>query len=155
VDADTVAAVVWIVVGLALFAVEATTLTFVALYFGAAALVAALAAALGASVPFQLLLFALVSVVTLVGTRGMITRALQRTPIVRSNVHALVGRRGVVTVPITAETGRGQIRVGGEYWSARLYMEDSRDVAEGVPVEVLAVEGNAALVLPLDRALTE
>jgi membrane protein implicated in regulation of membrane protease activity len=155
VDADTVAAVVWIVVGLALFAVEATTLTFVALYFGAAALVAALAAALGASVPFQLLLFALVSVVTLVGTRGMITRALQRTPIVRSNVHALVGRRGVVTVPITAETGRGQIRVGGEYWSARLYMEDSRDVAAGVPVEVLAVEGNAALVLPLDRALTE
>jgi membrane protein implicated in regulation of membrane protease activity len=154
-DSDTIAAVVWVVIGLALFAIEATTLTFVALYFGAAALVAALAAALGLNVPLQLLLFALVSVVSLVATRGMITRALQRTPVIRSNVHALVGRRGVVTVPITAAAGRGQIRVGSEYWTARPYMEDSSDIDDGTPVEVLAVEGNAALVLPLDRALTE
>jgi membrane protein implicated in regulation of membrane protease activity len=155
VDSDTIAAVVWIVVGLALFAIEATTMTFVALYFGAAALVAGLAAALGLNVPLQLLLFALVSVVSLVGTRGMITRALQRTPVIRSNVHSLVGRRGVVTVPITAAAGRGQIRVGSEFWTARPYMEDSSDIADGTTVEVLAVEGNAALVLPLDRALTE
>jgi membrane protein implicated in regulation of membrane protease activity len=150
-----VAAVVWIVVGVTLFAVEATTVTFVALYFGVAALVAALAAALGAGVPLQLLLFAIVSVATLVSTRGFVTRALKRTPLVRSNAGSLVGRRGVVTVPITAATGRGQIRVGSEYWTARPYMEDSRDIDEGCPVEVLAIEGNAALVLPLDRALTD
>jgi membrane protein implicated in regulation of membrane protease activity len=155
VDSDTVAAVVWVVIGLALFAIEATTLTFVALYFGVAALVAALAAALGVNVPLQLLVFALVSVVSLVTTRGMITRALKRTPVVRSNVHALIGRRGVVTVPITAASGRGQIRVGSEFWTARPYMEDAADIDAGAPVEVLAIEGNAALVLPLDRALTE
>lgn len=152
---DYVAAVVWIVVGLALFAVEATTVTFVALYFGVAALVAALAAALGAGVPLQLLLFAIVSVVSLVSTRGLVKRTLQRTPLVRSNVHGLVGRRGVVTVPITAATGRGQIRVGDEYWTARPFMADTDDIAVGSPVEVLAVEGNFALVLPLDRSLTE
>jgi membrane protein implicated in regulation of membrane protease activity len=155
VDSELVAAVVWIVIGVALFAIEATTLTFVALYFGAAALVAALAAALGVGVPLQLLIFAVVSVATLVSTRGMVTRALQRTPIVRSNVNSLVGRRGVVTVPITRAAGRGQIRVGSEYWTARPYMEDAADIDAGSPVEVLAVEGNAALVLALDRALTE
>ena len=154
-DGDIVAAVVWIVVGVALFAIEATTVTFVALYFGVAALVAALAAALGVGVPLQLLIFAIVSVATLVSTRGMVTRALQRTPIVHSNVNSLVGQRGVVTVPITAATGRGQIRVGGEFWTARPYMEGTADIDTGSPVEVLAVEGNAALVLPLDRALTE
>src|SRR5919106_3387903 len=140
-DSELVAAVVWIVIGVALFAIEATTVTFVALYFGAAALVAALAAALGVGVPLQLLIFSVVSVATLVSTRGMVTRALQRTPIVRSNVSSLVGRRGVVTVPITAATGRGQIRVGTEFWTARPYMEDSADIEEGCPVEVLAVEG--------------
>jgi membrane protein implicated in regulation of membrane protease activity len=155
VDGELVAAVVWIVIGVALFAIEATTVTFVALYFGVAALVAALAAALGVGVPLQLLIFAIVSVATLLSTRGMVTRALQRTPIVRSNVSSLVGRRGVVTIPITAAAGRGQIRVGGEYWTARPYMEGSADIDEGSPVEVLAVEGNSALVLPLDRALTE
>lgn len=154
-DSDTIAIVVWIVAGLALFAIEATTLTFVALYFGVAALVAALGAALGAGIPLQVAVFAIVSVATLLGTRGMVTRALQRTPVIRSNVGSLVGRRGVVTVPITAESGRGQIRVGTEYWTARPYMEDSADIEQGTPVEVLQVEGNAALVLPLDRALTE
>jgi membrane protein implicated in regulation of membrane protease activity len=127
----------------------------VALYFGVAALVAALAAALGAGVALQLIVFAIVSVATLVATRGMVTRALQRSPVVRSNVSSLVGRRGVVTVPITSATGRGQIRVGTEYWTARPYMDDASDIVEGTAVEVLSVEGVTALVLPLDRSLTE
>jgi len=118
---------------------------------GVAALVAALAAAAGVGVPVQLVLFAVVSLATLLSTRGIVTRTMQRTPLVRSNVSSLVGRRGVVTVPITSETGRGQIRVGSEYWTARPYMEDSKDIDVGCPVEVLAIEGNAALVLPLDR----
>ena len=148
-------AIVWVVVGIALFALEASTLTFVALYFGVAALVAALAAALGAGVPLQLVLFAIVSVATLVATRGVVKRTMQRTPLVRSNVSSLVGQRGVVTVPIPATAGRGQIRVGTEYWTARPYMHDSGDIDVGVPVEILAIEGNSALVLPLDRALTD
>lgn len=150
-----VAVVVWLVTALVLFGIEATTLAFVALYFGVAALVVALAAALGAGLAVQFLVFAIVSVATLVSTRGMVQRALQRSPIVRSNVNSLVGRRGVVTVPITAATGRGQVRIGGEYWTARPFMEDSGDIETGTPVEVLGVEGVTALILPLDRALTE
>lgn len=154
-DSDTIAIVVWIVAGLALFAIEATTVTFVALYFGVAALAAALVAALGAGIPLQLLVFAAVSVATLLGTRGMVTRALRRMPAARTNVSTLIGRRGVVTLPITAAAGRGQIRVGTEYWTARPFLDDSADIEEGASVEVIGVEGVTALVLPLDRALTE
>ena len=151
----TTAVVVWIVAALVLFGVEATTVSFVALYFGVGALVSALAAALGAGVAVQLLVFSVVSVAALLATRGMVTRSLQRVPVLKSNVNSLVGRRGVVTVPITSVAGRGQIRVGTEYWTARPYMEDADDIEEGVPVEVLGVEGVTALVLPLDRQLTE
>ena len=154
-DGDTIWAVVWIVVAVACFAIEATTVTFVALYFGVGGLAAALAAALGAPVALQVGIFAVVAVLTLLSTRGMITRALQRTPVVRSNVNSLVGRRGIVTMPITAATGRGQIRIGSEYWSARTFLDDSREIEAGVPVEVLDVEGVTALVVPLDRSLTE
>jgi membrane protein implicated in regulation of membrane protease activity len=152
---NAVAVAVWIVAALALFAIEATTVSFVALYFGAAALVAALAAALGAGLALQIVVFAVVSVVALLATRGLVTRALQRSPVVRSNVNSLVGRRAVVTVPITAVAGRGQIRVGTEYWTARPYLDDSSEIAEGTTVEILGVEGVTALVLPLDRALTD
>ena len=151
----TTAIVVWIVAALALFGIEATTVSFVALYFGVGALVSAVAAALGAGLAVQLLVFSIVSVATLLSTRKMVTRSLQRVPVLKSNVDSLVGRRGVVTVPITAVAGRGQIRVGTEYWTARPYMEDTSDIGEGETVEVLAVEGVTALVLPLDRQLNE
>lgn len=151
----TTAIVVWIVAALALFGIEATTVSFVALYFGVGALTSALAAALGANLAVQLLVFSIVSVAALLSTRKMVARSLQRVPVVRSNVDSLVGRRGVVTVPITAAAGRGQVRVGTEFWTARPYMEDSSDIDEGTPVEILAVEGVTALVLPLDRQLTE
>lgn len=153
-DSDTVALVVWIVAAVALLAIEATTVAFVALYFGAGALVAALAAALGAPIALQVLVFAAVSVLTLLSTRGLLTRAMRATPAQRSNVSSLVGRRGVVTVPITVAAGRGQIRVGGEFWTARPYLDDSADIETGSPVEILGVEGVTALVLPLDRSLT-
>jgi membrane protein implicated in regulation of membrane protease activity len=152
---DTAALVFWIVAAVALFAIEATTIAFVALYFGVGALAAALAAGLGAPLALQALVFAAVSVLSLVSTRGLVSRSLQRSPVVRSNVSSLVGRRGVVTVPITEAAGRGQIRVGGEYWTARPYMPDCADIGEGEPVEVLQVEGVTALVLPVNRALTE
>ena len=149
------ALVVWIVVAVALFAIEATTIAFVALYFGVGALAAALAAALGAPVALQAISFAAVSALSLVSTRGILTRSLQRAPAVRSNVDSLVGRRGIVTLPINGPAGRGQIRVGGEYWTARPYMPDCADIGEGEPVEVLSIEGVTALVLPVERALTE
>lgn len=151
----TTAVVVWIVAALALFGIEATTVSFVALYFGVGALVSAAVAALGAGLAVQLLVFSLVSVVSLLSTRRWVSRSLMRVPVMRSNVNSLVGRRGVVTHPITAAAGRGQIRVGTEFWTARPYMEDAPDIREGETVEVLAVEGVTALVLPLDRQLTE
>jgi membrane protein implicated in regulation of membrane protease activity len=153
VDSQT-AIVVWIVVALALFGIEATTVSFVALYFGVGALVSAVAAALGANLAVQVLVFSVVSVAALLSTRGLVTRTLQRVPVVKSNVNALVGRRGIVTVPITSAAGRGQVRIGTEFWTARPYIEDSADIPEGTAVEVLAVEGVTALVLPLDRELT-
>jgi membrane protein implicated in regulation of membrane protease activity len=150
----TTAIVVWIVAALALFGIEATTVSFVALYFGVGALVSAIAAALGANLAVQLLVFSIVSVAALLSTRKMVTRSLQRVPVVKSNVNSLVGRRGVVTVPITAASGRGQVRIGTEFWTARPYMEDSSDIDAGTAVEILAVEGVTALVIPLDRQLT-
>lgn len=152
---NATAVVVWIVAALALFGIEATTVSFVALYFGVGSLVSAIVAAAGAGVAVQLLAFSIVSVVALLATRGTVTRALQRSPVVKSNVNTLVGRRGVVTVPITAASGRGQVRVGTEYWTARPYMEDTSDIPAGATVEILSVEGVTALVLPLDRQLNE
>ena len=98
---------IWLVAALLLLVGEALTLAFVALYFGLAALAAAIAAAGGANVFVQVLVFAIVSILSLVGTRGVLSRLMQRTPLVQSNAQTIVGERGVVTVPLAAQERPG------------------------------------------------
>jgi membrane protein implicated in regulation of membrane protease activity len=89
-----------------------------------------------------------VSLTGLALTRRIATRAF-RGPVVKTNVHALVGRRGIVTKPISVDAGTGQIRIGGDYWTARPYFDDTPEIPEGARVEVMGVEGVTAVVMPL------
>lgn len=141
---------VWLLIGVGLLVIEAVTLAFVAIYFGVAGLVAALIAGLGAPLWLQVVVFCAVSLLGLGLTRRIATRAL-RGPVVKTNVHGLVGRRGIVTKPISPDQG-GQIRIGGDYWTAQPYFDDATLIPEGARVEVMKVEGVTAVVIPIESA---
>lgn len=137
--------VVWVVAALILAVAEVVTLAFVAVYLAVGAIAAAVAAGLGAAVGAQVVVFGVVSVLSLVLTRAPLRRALDRTPIVLSNTPTVIGKRGVITVAIEEGPGtRGQVRVGTEYWSAR--SENERPIADGTTVEVVAIDGVALVV---------
>jgi membrane protein implicated in regulation of membrane protease activity len=138
--------VVWVVIAVVLLVAEATTSAFVAVYFGVAALVTAAVAAAGLGVPVQLLAFAILSVGSLLLTRPALTRAAGRTAGIRTGVDAMQGRVGVVTRAI-AELEPGQVKVGGETWTARCYY-DEEAIPAGSRIEVVKVEGVTALVIP-------
>jgi membrane protein implicated in regulation of membrane protease activity len=140
---------IWLLIGVGLLIGEAFTLAFVAVYFGVAALVAALIAAFGAPVWLQVLVFCAVSLLGVTLTRRVATRIF-KGPAVKTNVHTLTGRRGIVTVAISSDEGKGQVRIGTDYWSAKPYFDDSPVIAEGTRVEVLKVEGVTAVVMPID-----
>ncbi len=138
--------VVWVVIAVVLLVAEATTSAFVAVYFGLAALVTAAVAAAGLGTPVQLLAFAILSVGSLLLTRPALKRAAGRTAGIRTGVDAMQGRIGVVTRPI-GELESGQVKVGGETWTARSYY-DEEAIPAGSRVEVVKVEGVTALVIP-------
>jgi membrane protein implicated in regulation of membrane protease activity len=148
---DTASLIVWLVGALVLIAVETTTLAFVAVYVALGALSAAVATGAGAGFGGQVIVFVVVSVLSLVLTRKPLRKALGKTPLVRSNVQTIVGRHAVVTVAVPAGPGsRGQIKVGTEYWSAKREQDIGDAIAEGTTVEVLGVEGVTAVVRPVD-----
>lgn len=139
----------WIIAAVALLVVEMVTpgLFFFAC-LGAGALVAALAAALGAPAglvwtTFFLTSIALVLVVTPLAKR--FTRRLEAHPV---GLDALRGQRVLVVASIDLATGQGQVRVtGGALW--RAFAE--QDIPEGTWVDVLGVVGTRLKVaLPLD-----
>jgi membrane protein implicated in regulation of membrane protease activity len=136
--------VLWIAVAGVLGVAELHTLTLVLGMFALAALPAAVVSGLGAGPATQVLTFAVAGVVLLVGVRP-IARQHRRRPTLRTGAEALLGRRAVAVTAVSARDG--QVRIGGEVWSARLY-DESAPVPAGDDVDVVAIDGATALVLP-------
>lgn len=135
----------WLTAAVLLGVAEFFTLTLAFGLLAGAALVAAVAAGLGASVPIQLLAFAVTGGVGLVAVRPIARRHLALPPVSRDGSDALVGRSALVTREVSA--AGGLVHLSGEDWSARPYDEDLV-IPPGVRVDVLQIEGATALVHP-------
>ena len=61
----------------------------------------------------------------------------------RTGTAALVGGRALVLERVDAHGGR--VKIGGEVWSARAFMDD-QVIEPGTRVEVAKIEGATALV---------
>jgi membrane protein implicated in regulation of membrane protease activity len=138
--------VLWVVVAGVLGLAELHTVTLVLGMLAVAALPAALVAGLGGSGVVQILTFAAGSVLLLGVVRPVARRHRHLPAGLRTGAAALVGRRAVVVAPV--DTHDGRVRIAGEIWSARLYADDT-SVPAGAEVDVVAIDGATALVLPL------
>lgn len=93
------------------------------------------------------IVFGLVSVLTLMTLRPLVTRRLlSSTPTLRTGGAALVGKRAVVLERIANHDGTGQVRIEGEVWTARSFDED-QVIEPGTRVEVVDIRGATALVM--------
>ena len=137
----------WLVAAVVLGVVEVLTLTLAFGLLAGAALVAAVAAGLGAPVVVQFLAFAVTGGVGLVAVRPIAKRHLALPPASRDGSDALIGRSAVVTREVTA-TG-GLVHLSGEDWSARAY-DEALVIPPGVRVDVYEIEGATALVHPCE-----
>jgi membrane protein implicated in regulation of membrane protease activity len=108
-----------------------------------AAVVAGVAAAVGLGVVIQLVLFIAGSLASLLLLRPIARRHLRMPAALRTGTAALEGTRAVVVQRVDANGGR--VRIGGEEWSARAYMDD-QVLEPGARVEVVKIEGATALV---------
>ena len=94
-------------------------------------------------------MFVGVAVFTLLFTRRPLRRALGRTPLITSGAQNIVGRQAVVTVAIPiGPGGRGQVKIGTEFWTASAASDSAAAIAEGSTVEVVELKGVTAIVRP-------
>jgi membrane protein implicated in regulation of membrane protease activity len=108
-----------------------------------AAAAATLASLLGAGAIGSLLVFIGGSLASLGVLRPIARRHLRLPALSRTGTDALVGRRALVTQRVDAHGGR--VRIGGEEWSARAYVDD-QVLVEGQTVDIIQIEGATALV---------
>lgn len=108
-----------------------------------AAVAAALVALFGVGVAVQLLVFIAGSIATVAFLRPIARRHLHMPAALRTGTAALEGTKAVVLQRVDVNGGR--VRIGGEEWSARAYMDD-QVLEPGARVEVVKIEGATALV---------
>jgi len=108
-----------------------------------AALAASLAAALGAPLWVDTVVFAIGSLGSLAIIRQLVRAHVRMPHAIRTGTAALEGAKAVVLQRVDDMGGR--VKIGGEEWSERSYMPDEA-FEPGTQVEVMEIEGATALV---------
>lgn len=136
--------VIWLIVAVGLLVAEIFSLDLVLVMFASGALAAAVAAGVGSPLLLQALVFALVSVASLVVVRPLAKRKFEvASNSVRHGIDAIRGADALVLEAV--DEHHGLVKIGGEQWTARAF--DSTQVIEpGQTVQVVEVKGATALV---------
>jgi membrane protein implicated in regulation of membrane protease activity len=135
---------VWWMIAAGLLAVgEIFTLSFFLGPISVAAVSAAIVALVGLGLGVQWVVFIAVSLASLAVLRPIARRHLRTPAQIRTGTAALIGSRALVLERVDGDGG--QVKIGGEIWSARSF-DDDNVFEQGARVEVLKIEGATALV---------
>jgi membrane protein implicated in regulation of membrane protease activity len=138
--------IVWLIVAAVLGVAELLTMTFAFGIIAVAAVVAAVVGAFHLDLGIQLAAFVAAAGAGLGFVRPVAIRHLKQPPALRTGAAALVGRPATVLEEVNEHGGR--VRIDGEEWSSRPYLDDSLVIPVGAKVDVMQIKGATALVYP-------
>lgn len=135
---------IWLIIFVACIVVEIITMGLTTIWFAGGSLVASVAAAIGAPLWLQIVLFVAVSLLLLYFTRPIAVKYFNKDR-VKTNAESLVGKQAIVISEIDNLQGIGQVTVGGQEWSART-TEEGITLPVGSVVIIRAISGVKLMV---------
>ena len=137
------ALIIWLALLVGTLILEAVTQQLFSIWFSAGALAAVIAGLFGAGIWLQIVIFVLVTAVSLLATRPL-ARRLQRKKIEPTNADRYVGCSAVVLEEIDNLKGTGSIKVSGQTWSVR--SANGSVIPAGATVQTVSIQGAKMLV---------
>lgn len=135
---------IWLGIVALFLVIEAATVGLTTIWFAGGALIAAIAAWIGAGEAVQWILFIAVSLVLLIFTRPVAVRYMNKD-VEKTNVERLLGQKAVVIQEIDNLNQTGLIRVGDVEWMARTKSDDVQ-IPEKAVVVIKEVQGVKLIV---------
>ena len=130
---------IWLIAAIVLVIIEICTAAFGSICFAIGAAFSAVAAGLGAGITWQIVIFAVVSLLTFVFLRPVVMRFLdKKSKDVKTNADAIVGRKGVVSERIDAKQHTGRVAIDGDDWKA--ISEDGSVIEKDTTVEIVKLD---------------
>jgi len=129
---------IWISISILCLILELTSGDFFLLCFAIGAAAAAIIAGCGLSLTWQIIIFAIISALSLVLVRPALIKKLHKPNRERlSNAEALIGQSGRVSEDIEAN-GFGRVSIDGDDWKAR--SSDGSAIEKGCRVRVVKMD---------------
>jgi membrane protein implicated in regulation of membrane protease activity len=137
--------VLWLIAAVIFAIGEMLTAGFFLAPFAGGAAIAAVLAATGAGATIEWAAFLVVSVVLLAALRPIARDHQRSRSQIRTGTAALIGKPATVVERIANAEGVGCVRLEGEIWTARAFIDD-QVYEPGARVQVLEIRGATALV---------
>ncbi len=134
---------VWLVAAIVFAILEAATVGLTSVWFAVGALAALAAELLGATLWLQIVIFLLVSAVTLYFTRPLVKKYVNNK-VEPTNADMLIGKECRVTETVDNISGTGAVYVDGKTWTARC--DDEEIIPVGELVIAKRIEGVKLIV---------
>ena len=139
----------WTVIAVVCLILELTAGDFFIICFSIGAVFASITAAVGGNIYWQLLLFAVFTLISLFWVRPFAQRYLHKGEDNRvSNADALLGRQGRVVETVKAD-GFGRVQIDGDFWKA--VTNETADIPEGTNVRVTGRESTIITVETINK----
>lgn len=139
---------IWVIISIVCLILELSSGDFFILCFAIGAAVAAIIAACGLSLTWQIILFAVISILSLLLVRPALIRKLHKPHRERlSNAEAMIGQEGRVSETIEAG-GYGRVAIDGDDWKA--LSADGSAIEKNTRVRVVKMDSIILTVEPID-----
>ena len=139
---------IWVIISIVCLILELSSGDFFILCFAIGAAVAAIIAACGLSLTWQIILFAVISILSLLLVRPALIKKLHKPHRERlSNAEAMIGQEGRVSENIEAG-GYGRVAIDGDDWKA--LSADGSAIEKNTRVRVIKMDSIILTVEPID-----
>lgn len=146
----------WLIASGVFFIGEIITVGFLLFWFGVAGLIAMVVSFFTSNIIVQMTVFIISSVILIFATKPFVKKFVNKKTVV-TNALSIVGKKGIVLQEV--DTMKGQVKIGGEIWSAQCEANgdeiDSVSIPVGSEVEVTKIEGVKVIVKPISVVATK
>ena len=134
----------WLIAFILFVVGEAVTVGLVAIWFAVGALGGLAAAALGGGLWLQIVIFLLLSALSLMLLKPLSRKWMAGHKAARTNADRVIGETALVTEDIDNTMATGQVQVDGQIWTAR--SAHGVVIPAGSRVKVLSIQGVKVMV---------
>lgn len=139
----------WLIAAGIFFIIEIATVGFLVFWFGIGAIIAMVVSLFIPNVYIQAIVFIVSSTLLIFFTKPFVNKFVNKGKTMTTNAYSIIGRTGIVTKEINDLKCTGQVKIGGETWSAKTLSEET--IPENTEIEVVKIDGVKAIVQKVSK----